>query len=188
MTNTIGPPLSSVERRRVIIGGLLRGGAFTLLLTVLYFVSPLDRASRLPLGVVLTVGLVVLAAVTTYQVRAIVRAGHPAARAVEALAITVPLFLFLFAAIYFVLSGSGGSNFNSAMQTRIDALYFTVTVFSTVGFGDITATSQTARGLVTLQMILDLIIIGAVVRVFVAAVKLARSTTPASKTEDPNER
>ena len=63
-----------------------------------------------------------------------------------------------------------------------------MTVFSTVGFGDITATSQTARSLVTLQMILDLIIIGAVVRVFVAAVKVARSSAPASKTEDPDER
>ena len=188
MTNTIGPPLPSVERRRVIVGGLLRGGACTVLLTVFYFVLPLDRASRLPLGVVLTAGLVVLAAVTTYQVRGIVRAAYPAVRAVEALAVTVPLFLFLFAATYFVLSGSGVSNFNSALQTRIDALYFTVSVFSTVGFGDITATSQTARSLVTLQMILDLIIIGAVVRVFVAAVKVARNSIPTSKTEDPDER
>jgi Ion channel len=42
---------------------------------------------------------------------------------------------------------------------RIDSLYVTVTTFNTVGFGDITATSQTARLVVTVQMILDLLVL-----------------------------
>jgi hypothetical protein len=37
------------------------------------------------------------------------------------------------------------------LLTRTDALYFTVTVFSTVGFGDITAKTETARLVVTGQ-------------------------------------
>ena len=37
--------------------------------------------------------------------------------------------------------------------TRADALYFTVTVFSTVGFGDITAKSETARVVLIVQML-----------------------------------
>jgi hypothetical protein len=52
-------------------------------------------------------------------------------------------------------------------------MYFTVTVFTTVGFGDITATSQLARALVTVQMLLDLIVIGLVIRVFFGAVQHA---------------
>ena len=62
--------------------------------------------------------------------------------------------------------------------SRTDALYFTITVSSSVGFGDITATSQTARVLVMVQMILDLVVIGLVVRPFVGAVKHARQQDP----------
>lgn len=56
----------------------------------------------------------------------------------------------------------------------MDKLCFTVTVFATVGFGEIVATSQTVRGMVTVQMILDLVVIGAVVKVFFGAVQIAR--------------
>jgi voltage-gated potassium channel len=44
--------------------------------------------------------------------------------------------------------------------TRTDSVYFTVTIFATVGFGDISASSEAARVLVTFQMILDLIVLG----------------------------
>jgi hypothetical protein len=53
-------------------------------------------------------------------------------------------------------------------------LYSTVTVFSTVGFGDITAKSQAARLVVTGQLITDLIILGLAVKVVAGAVSRAR--------------
>jgi voltage-gated potassium channel len=65
-------------------------------------------------------------------------------------------------------------NFNVDSLTRTDSLYFTVTVFATVGFGDITATSQGARMVVIAQMILDLLVLGLVVKVFVGAVEIGR--------------
>jgi hypothetical protein len=55
-----------------------------------------------------------------------------------------------------------------------DALYFTVTVFATVGFGDITATTAAARLVVTGQMIIDLIILGLGARVILGAVSRGR--------------
>jgi Ion channel len=48
------------------------------------------------------------------------------------------------------------ANFNTHPLTRTDMLYFTVTVFSSVGFGDITAASQLARLVVTARIVLDL--------------------------------
>ena len=63
------------------------------------------------------------------------------------------------------------SNVNVHSLTRTDALYFTVTVFTTVGFGDITATTQAARLIVTVQMILDLGVLGLGIRVFLGAVQ-----------------
>jgi voltage-gated potassium channel len=84
----------------------------------------------------------------------------------------------LFSATYFLMAQDSAANFNVHTLTRTDALYFTVTVFATVGFGDISATSQKARIIVTVQMILDLIVIGLVVRLFLSAVQHARQKDP----------
>jgi voltage-gated potassium channel len=102
------------------------------------------------------------------------RSARPALRAVEALATTLPLFLLLFASAYYTMAGANPANFGTHLLTRTDALYFTVTVFSTVGFGDITAASQSARLVVTAQMLLDLLALGLVVRAFASAVQSAR--------------
>jgi voltage-gated potassium channel len=65
------------------------------------------------------------------------------------------------------------SNFGERL-THTDGLYFTVTVFSTVGFGDITAKSQAARLVVTGQIIADLVILGLAIKVIVGAVSRRR--------------
>jgi hypothetical protein len=44
-------------------------------------------------------------------------------------------------------------------------------VFSTVGFGDITPETNGARIVVSIQMLLDLVVLGAVVRLVVNAAK-----------------
>jgi Ion channel len=51
------------------------------------------------------------------------------------------------------------------------AFYFTVTVLSTVGFGDIAADSDLVRLVVTVQTPLDLTLLAVVVRVFLSAAK-----------------
>src|SRR5712675_1980474 len=76
-----------------------------------------------------------------YQVRAITRSPFPLLRGVEALATSIPLFLLLFAATYVVMATISASSFSQPLS-RTDAIYFTVTVFATVGFGDITAKTE----------------------------------------------
>ena len=142
--------------------------------------SPAQRRRRL------AVGLLALVTVAAYQVGAIIRSSHPALRAVEALSVTAPLFLLLFAAVYFLMAQADAGNFNTETLTRTDSLYFTVTVFATVGFGDITATSEAARVLVTIQMILDLIVLGLGVRAFVGAVDVGRQKTTNGPPTDTN--
>ena len=164
--------LLSVRRRRRTVLGVLRSLATTIVLVVLYYVLPLDHVRNVP--ATLAVGLVILAVATVLQLRTIGRSAFPAVRAVEALATTIPLFLLLFASTYVVLADASAANFSTHPLTRTDALYFTVTVFSTVGFGDITAASQSARLIVTVQMLLDLAALGLVVRAFVSAVQSAR--------------
>jgi voltage-gated potassium channel len=95
--------------------------------------------------------------------------------------LVVPVFLLLFAGTYFVLSVDGVGNFIQEHLTRTDTLYFTVTIFSTVGFGDITATSTSARVVVILQMILDLVILGVGINAFVHAAKVGRQRQSATE-------
>jgi voltage-gated potassium channel len=105
----------------------------------------------------------VLVVVIALQIRTITRSEHPNIRAAEALAFTIPVYLLLFAAIYFLMARALSTNFTESL-TRTDALYFSVTVFTTTGFGDISAKSEAARLVVTLQMLLDLLLLGLVVR------------------------
>jgi voltage-gated potassium channel len=163
--------LTPVERRRLITKALLRALLTTAVLVAAYYLLPLDQVVSVPLVVSLAAGLLVLLGVTIWQLRAITRAAHPRVRAVEALAATVPLFLLLFAATYFLMSQADAANFTADSLTRSDALYFTMTIFATVGFGDISATSESARLLVTVQMILDLLVLGLGIRLFIGAVQ-----------------
>jgi voltage-gated potassium channel len=159
---------------------LLRAGLRTLLtvviLLVLYYVLPLDRGFDSETVLTMVAGLVALAVLIFWQVRAILHSRHPALRAVEAVALSLPLFLLLFSAAYFVMGSTDPDSFSEPLS-RTDCLYFVVTVFATVGFGDITPVSETARLLTTVQMIGDLVLIGLVLRLFVAAVNRGRRRT-----------
>jgi voltage-gated potassium channel len=165
--------LGPAKRRRLIALTLLRSLATATVLVALYYLLPLDRIPSVPLGVLLVIGLVILLSVAAWQVRTIVGAKHPTVRAIGALATTVPLFLLLFAATYFLMARASAASFSDHL-TRTDALYFTVTTFSTVGYGDITAASEPARLVVTAQMILDLLTLGLGIRVFAGAVQRGR--------------
>ena len=170
------PVLPASERRRFLLLTLVKAGAATLVVLVLYYVLPIDKIPDGLLFLALAVELAVLAFVVGWQVRRVLKAQTPLLAAIEALAVTVPLFLVIFAAMYVGLAANSSANFNVGGLSRTDGLYFTVTVFATVGFGDITATSQLARSLVTVQMLLDLAVLGLLIRVFFGAVQRAWST------------
>ena len=75
------------------------------------------------------------------------------------------------------------ANFTQPLdQTR--ALYFTITVFSTVGFGDITPRTDPARLIVAAQMLLDLALIGAGVRLILNVAKTRVASAGGSAAAD----
>ncbi len=116
-----------------------------------------------------------LAGVIIWQIGAIERARYPAIRATQSLAVTTPLFLLIFAANYYILSADDAATFTESLS-RSDALYLTVTIFATVGFGDISAQTESARLFVTVQMLLDLVVLGLGLQVFLGAVKRGKAS------------
>jgi voltage-gated potassium channel len=68
------------------------------------------------------------------------------------------------------MSRTGHENFSEPLS-RLDSAYFTVTVFATVGFGDITPVTQAARATTTLQMVGDVILVGLVAQAIVGAMR-----------------
>ncbi|MET9697323.1 ion channel [Streptomyces sp. NPDC006529] len=156
---------------RLLAGHLLRAAASVVLLTALYYLAPLDSGFGVLTVVLLVCGLALFGGLIAWQIAAITHAEHPRLRAIEALATAVPLFLVLFSASYFLLSQELPRSFAEPLN-RTDALYFTVTVFATVGFGDIAPVSQTARALTTVQMAIDLIVVGVIAKVLFGAVRI----------------
>jgi len=158
------------KRRRLIIAAVLRGLLVTTGLVVLYYLLPLDRPLDTSTAVRILIGLLVFAGLTVWQVNAIAGARYPGLRAAEALGFIIPFYLLLFASTYFLMERASAANFTQPL-TRTDALYFSVTVFTTVGFGDITAKSETARVVLIVQMLADLALLGAGARVLLGAVR-----------------
>jgi len=115
-------------------------------------------------------GIVAFAAVLAWQLRRVTRAEFPVLRAVHALAVTIPFFLVVFAAVYLALAQGSDAHFSEPLG-HTGALYLAITIFSTVGFGDITPESELARIVVSIQMLLDLVVIGVVVRLLSTAAK-----------------
>lgn len=95
----------------------------------------------------------------------------------------------VFAILYFLLARMGGADFTglSKTSTPLDALYFSSTVQSSVGFGDISPTSGRAKMLVMLQQfvliigIVDLMSSGGVTNA-VKNLRKANVSTPTAPT------
>jgi hypothetical protein len=142
-------------------------GTITLLLVV-YYLVPVRTGSATADLPWLILNLVLFALIVGIQFPLILRARFPFLRSIEAMGLSVCLFLMLFARLYVSLSAADATAFSQRLD-HTDSLYFTVTVFATVGFGDVVAVTNPVKLVVTVQMILDLIVLGVVVRLLFSA-------------------
>lgn len=71
----------------------------------------------------------------------------------------IPTIILNMARIDLVLSTINHNNFSQVLN-RVDAIYFSVTTLATIGAGNIYPMSQTAREWVTLQVIINFVIVG----------------------------
>jgi type VI protein secretion system component VasK len=141
-------------------------------LLTLYYLAPLDGPLDISTLIGFVLGLVAFALVIIWQVRGIASSDAPRLRTVRAVVIAVSTLLVVFAATYSVISTARPDSFSEPLS-RTDALYFTVTVFATVGFGDIAPRSDLARIITMAQMITGLIAVGLLGRIVFAAMQKA---------------
>ena len=124
-------------------------------LVVLFFTLPLSRRDVSDWWILTIVGgaLILLA---TSVVRLITR-GQTFFQLLNLLLVVVAVVSLGF---YGVAVNSPGEF--EGIVTRVDALYFTLTTMTTTGYGDIHATGQLARLLVSLVFVFDLLFLGVI--------------------------
>lgn len=162
------------EARRARWRGALRVVGLAVALTLVYLVVPLQNDLW---WVGLIVGTVALVAIAPFAVRragAVSGAEQPVIAAVEAITLVFAMLVFGFSSVFLAINRGDGEFVG--MSTKVDAVYFTVTTMSTVGFGDIHASGQLARLAVTVQIVFDLSLLAMAVRLLVNAAR--RRTAP----------
>jgi hypothetical protein len=132
-------------------------------LLVVFYMVPVDGlawSGRTVASVAFTLlGVVCLAWAITGQLR---RQRTSASEAsLQSLVMLLELVAVVFALGYYLIELASPSEI-AGLRTRTDALYFTVSTLSTIGFGDVHAMGQLARALVLVQMVFDVVFVAAV--------------------------
>lgn len=138
---------------------------------VVYFVLPLDSE----FGEFVAALLVIAAAaslipISIRQAQMVLTSPDPLFDAMRCIVSALVFLVVAFSAAYFVLAANFDSQI-TGLETKLDAIYFTITILATVGFGDISATGQTARGIVSGQMVVNFAVLAVALRVITWALK-----------------
>jgi voltage-gated potassium channel len=181
-----GARYGRTHQGRAIAATLLHSAATSGLLLLAYYRAPFNRPVNWETGWLFLLALLLFAGVMALQLRSIARSDQPRLRAIRAVGLGLPLLLIVFASTYCIIAGEQSGAFSEPLS-RTDGIYFTVTVFATVGFGDITPVSELARVLVTIQMLVGLITVGVIAKLVLGAVQVAvarRAELPDRAEED----
>ena len=172
-------PGDAIARRRLVAQVSIRIAAVTIAMVGLYAVLPVPNASGTLAVIGLIAGLVAFMALLALQIRSIVHHQHPVLRAIEVVAFALPLLVFVFAYIYLWISDVSPGAFTEELD-RIGAVYYSVSIISTLGFGDISPVTDGPRLVVTLQMLLDIALIAGFGRFVIIATRtgLQRKGSP----------
>jgi voltage-gated potassium channel len=158
--------LEPAVRRRLIVRTAVHVLTVAVLVVCTYYLAPLEGGNARSVGIRLAFSLVLVVGIVVWEVRAVTTAEFPQTRAVQALVFASLMVVVVFASGYLTLSQQQPLAFNEPLQ-HTSALYFTLTTMTTTGFGDITADRNGSRIVVMVQMVADVAILGAAIKLIV---------------------
>ena len=143
-----------------------RSSLTLVLLTVCYYLVPVAEPTGANAGARWAGSAVALCGFVLLVRRSLrmARAERTPLALAEAVLTVLYVLLLLFALTYCVIALRLPGQFHG-IENHTDALYFTVTVAGTVGFGDITPVATAARLIVNAQMLANLVYVGVAVRI-----------------------
>lgn len=161
-TDSVDPGALGDNRRavwRIVLIAVLQTAG---LLVVFYLMPVTTRDRSFAIRFVGSVTLVAL--VFVWQVKRVIAAESRLFRSLTSLGLAIPLVVVVYAGLYLTLSLDDPAAFSEVLA-KTDALYFTVTTLATVGYGDISPTSDLARIVAMTQMVANVTLIGFSVRI-----------------------
>ena len=156
-------PAGLLPRLLLTVAGMV---GFIVILLAAYFAAPVaefDLSSVRRAGVLAGVALGLLIGLYLYGIRRLPRSEMPLMRAVFLAVALLATFVVVFAYLYLSLETRDPGQV-PGLTTHLDGLYFTVTMLTTVGFGDIAPAGQGARAVATVQMVFNLVFLGFLIR------------------------
>lgn len=154
------------DQPRVAVLAIVGTALFVVAAVAAYFAMPpkdLDVDSVWHAVLLLALAVVLLVLLYVVSLRRIGRSRYPMLRALLIITVFFVTYVLLMAYVYLSLESRFPGQV-PGVSTHVDALYFTVTVLTTVGFGDIAPVGQAAKAVVTTQMVFTVVVLGALLR------------------------
>ncbi|MFC8386410.1 potassium channel family protein [Nocardia sp. NPDC057272] len=165
-----------MKRGRRFPGRVMRNGAAALCAVLLYYSVPvgwmfeLDAwPGRLSGVFIFVAGVAGLAWLVWRRIENYLRAPTAAGAQVDGLLLLVCIVGVVFALFYYRLQQLHPDQFDG-LETRTDALYYTLVTLGTVGYGDVHAVGQAARIATMVQIVFDLVVLGTLLTIITTSV------------------
>ncbi|MFC4375671.1 potassium channel family protein [Nocardia halotolerans] len=174
---------------RFFPGHAQRNGAAALFTLLFYYSVPVGRVFEVDAWPGQAVGVLAFFAgvaglgwMVWRRVQTYLRAPTAAGGQVDGLLLIVCVVGAVFALFYYRLQQLHPDQF-VGLETRTDALYYTLVTLGTVGYGDVRAVGQAARVVTMVQIVFDLVVLGTLLTIITSSVtgRIRAATAAANK-------
>ncbi|MFD3505925.1 potassium channel family protein [Nocardia sp. NPDC058666] len=165
-----------MTRGRRVPGHVMRNGAAAVCAVLLYYSVPVGWVfeldawpGRLAGVLVFFAGVVGLGWLVWRRIEQFLREPATAGGRIDGVLLILCIVVVVFALFYFRLQQLRPEQF-TGLETRTDALYYTLVTLATIGYGDVHAIGQTARIATMVQIVFDLVVLGTLLTIITTSV------------------
>jgi voltage-gated potassium channel len=172
-----------LRQQRPHVPTWLMGAVGLVAVLAFYFSVPVrtsQSAVRVVVGMAVTLVAIAVVGVVLFREERLRHTGRSTRLTGLRLLLLLEVVMALFSLAYYHLAVDVPGEM-VGIHTRVDALYFTVTIMTTVGFGDIHPVGQVSRALVAAHMAFDVAFIAAFAGLFRSSLSERAGADPSRK-------